>query len=48
MKRKKGPQKFVIGKFYTRDRAFEIARNRATRDFRGFTYNPKTGEVVLT
>ena len=47
MKRKKGPQVFKIGKNYTREKAFSVARKRATRDFRGFTYNPKTGRAEL-
>lgn len=45
---KHGPQAFVIEKGLTRAEALTVARERATRDFRGFTYNPKTGRVVLT
>lgn len=48
MKKYPGQQRFTIGKGYTRERALEVARKRATRDFRGFTYDPKTGKVVLT
>ncbi len=41
------PQKFRIAKNLTREEAFRRAKNRATRDFRGFSYDPKTGNVVL-
>jgi len=45
--KKKPPQVFQIGKNYTREYAFKVARKKATRDFRGFTYNPSTGKATL-
>jgi len=42
------PQTFTLPKNLTRAEAFEKARKKATRDFRGFTYNPKTGKATLT
>ena len=49
MKKRKGirPQVFTIGKGYTRERALEVVRNKKPRDFRGFTYDPKTGKATL-
>jgi len=48
MKPYPGQQRFTIAKNLTREEALRRAKRRATRDFRGFTYDPKTGAVVLT
>lgn len=41
------PQVFIIKKGLSRDAAYSIVKKKATRDFRGFTYNPDTGEARL-
>jgi hypothetical protein len=42
-----GPQVFRIAKHLTREEAYRRAKKRATRDFRGFHYDPKTGIAKL-
>ncbi len=46
--KKKPPQMFSVGKSLTRSEALTKAKKKATRDFRGFFYNPKNGVVILT
>lgn len=41
------PQRFTLAKGLTRPEAFRRAKNRATRDFRGFAYDPDTGKTEL-
>jgi len=41
------PQVFKIAKGLTRDEAYRRTKKRATRDFRGFSYDAKTGRAVL-
>ena len=41
------PQVFFIKKGLSRDAAYVIVKKKATRDYRGFTYNPDTGEAKL-
>lgn len=41
-------QHIQLPKNLTRSEAFELARKKAKRDFRGFTYSPKTGKATLT
>jgi hypothetical protein len=41
------PQIFQLAKNLTRQEAFIIAKKKATKDFRGFNYNPKTGIARL-
>jgi hypothetical protein len=41
------PQRFMLEPGLTRREAFKAAAARALRDFRGFSYNAKTGAVVL-
>lgn len=47
MKKSPGPQRFKLAKGLSKDEAYARARKRATRDFRGFTYDPKTGIAQL-
>lgn len=41
-------QFFTIKKGLTRGEAALVARKKATRDYRGMVYNPKTGALILT
>lgn len=52
-KRSKRPTKirqqiFMLKKHLTRKEAYAIAKRRARRDYRGFTYSPSTGRAALT
>ncbi len=48
MKRRKfRKQLFKLAKNLTQQAAFERAKKKAVRDFRGFNYNPKTGKAEL-
>lgn len=40
-------QGFQLAKGLSKSEAFSRARKQATRDFRGFNYNPKTGRANL-
>ncbi len=46
--KKKTPQMFSVGKSLSRSEALAKAKKKATRDFRGFFYNPKNGVAILT
>ena len=46
-KKKFTPQRFSIAKGLTREKAIEVAKKRAKRDFRSVQYDPKTGELIL-
>lgn len=41
------PQTFQLVKGLSKEKAFATAKARATRDFRGFKYDPKTGKATL-
>lgn len=38
----------TVGKGLTRDAAMKAAKKKSPGDFRGFTYDPKTGRARLT
>lgn len=42
------PRKFKVGAGLSRAEALKLARKRSRRDFRGFTYNRRTGWATLT
>lgn len=46
-RRRRGPQVFRLAKGLSKETAFARAKKKATRDFRGFTYDPKTGVAKL-
>lgn len=45
---RRGAQRMTLPKGLTPKAAYRAASARAVRDFRGFSYDPKTGRAVLT
>lgn len=47
VKKYPGPQVFQLPKGLSKEKAFALAKKKAKRDFRGFSYDPETGVAKL-
>lgn len=45
--KKQPKQVFMLAKGLTNEEAYRQAKRKAKHDFRGFSYNPKTGRAAL-